>query len=221
MIKGNAEKLREYRNLSGCIQALCRNDKNHYINNLCIEIEKHIENNNPKELYNIIRTLTKKFKPRVWNIKDDDGKQVTDIKQVAETWRKYCEKLYSDPVNVIPSIIVSERKSDILLEIEETIRKLKKSKAPGIDAVTADVIKELDPVAIELIHDLCNNIWTSGNWPKEWTVSITILSHKKGSINMCSNYRTLSRISHIKVILYYILQVIFFRLGLLIILTHK
>ena len=39
-------------------------------------------------------------------------------------------------------------------------------------------------------------MWTSGVWPSAWTQSIIILLPKKGNLRSCSNYRTISLISH-------------------------
>lgn len=57
-----------------------------------------------------------------------------------------------------------------------------------------------------LMTELCNQIWKTGKWPKDRTISILILIHKKGSTAKCSNYRTIVLISHASKVLLKIIQ---------------
>lgn len=49
---------------------------------------------------------------------------------------------------------------------------------------------------VKILWKLCNEIWTTEVWPEDWMESIFILLQKKGSTEDCSNYRTISLISH-------------------------
>ena len=40
------------------------------------------------------------------------------------------------------------------------------------------------------------NIWEAKDWPKEWTPSLVIPLLKKGNLEQCQNYCTMSLISH-------------------------
>ena len=43
---------------------------------------------------------------------------------------------------------------------------------------------------------ICNRIWQTGEWPTSWTQSLVITLPKKGNLQQCQNYRTISLISH-------------------------
>ena len=43
---------------------------------------------------------------------------------------------------------------------------------------------------------ICNHVFETGNWPKEWTASIVIPLPKKGNLRKCNNYRIISLIRH-------------------------
>ncbi|KAK3849655.1 hypothetical protein Pcinc_043594 [Petrolisthes cinctipes] len=43
---------------------------------------------------------------------------------------------------------------------------------------------------------ICNKIWQAGEWPNPWTQSLIIVIPKKGNLQLCQNYRTISLISH-------------------------
>ena len=45
-------------------------------------------------------------------------------------------------------------------------------------------------------HNICNKIQSNHIWPSSWTKSLVITLPKKGDLQQCNNYRTLSLISH-------------------------
>ena len=49
-------------------------------------------------------------------------------------------------------------------------------------------------------------VWESGQWPEDWTSSTFIPLYKKGDPTQCSNYRTISMISHASKVLLKIIQ---------------
>ena len=49
---------------------------------------------------------------------------------------------------------------------------------------------------IDVLTEICNRIWRTGEWPTPWTQSLIITRPKKGSLQLCQNYRTISLISH-------------------------
>ena len=49
---------------------------------------------------------------------------------------------------------------------------------------------------IDNLTEICNRIWRTGEWPTPSTQSLIITLHKKGNLQLCQNYRTISLISH-------------------------
>ena len=49
---------------------------------------------------------------------------------------------------------------------------------------------------ISALLTICNKIWQTGDWPTPWTQSLIIPLPKKGNLQLCQNYRTISLISH-------------------------
>ena len=49
---------------------------------------------------------------------------------------------------------------------------------------------------INVLTEICNRIWRTGEWPTPWTQSLIITLPKKGNLQLCQNYRTISLISH-------------------------
>ena len=49
---------------------------------------------------------------------------------------------------------------------------------------------------IDVLTEICNRIWRTGEWPTPWTLSLIITLPKKGNLQLCQNYKTISLISH-------------------------
>ena len=49
---------------------------------------------------------------------------------------------------------------------------------------------------IGILTKICNTIWKMGEWPTPWTQSLIIILLKKGHLQLCQNYRTISLNSH-------------------------
>ena len=49
---------------------------------------------------------------------------------------------------------------------------------------------------IDVLTEICNRIWRTGEWPTPSTQSLIITLPKKGNLQLCQNYRTISLISH-------------------------
>ena len=60
---------------------------------------------------------------------------------------------------------------------------------------------------IDILTAICHKIWKTGECPTTWTQSLVITLPKKGNLQLCQNYRTISLISHpVKVMLKIILN---------------
>lgn len=83
-------------------------------------------------------------------------------------------------------------------ELRSAINKLKDNKSAGRDNLFTEEIKHLGDKGTKMLLDLYNRIWKTGRWIGDWKESVLILLHKKRSIRICGNYRTVVLISHAK-----------------------
>ena len=58
-----------------------------------------------------------------------------------------------------------------------------------------------------MLHSICQQIWKTQQWPRDWKRSVFILIPKKGNTKHCSNYHTIALISHTSKVMLKILQV--------------
>ena len=80
------------------------------------------------------------------------------------------------------------------------------NKASGRDGITVGLFQMLKDDAVKVLHSICQLIWKSQQWPQDWKQSVFIPIPKKGNAKECSNFHTISLISHASKIMLTILQ---------------
>ena len=60
--------------------------------------------------------------------------------------------------------------------------------------------------AVKVLHSICQQIWKTQQWPQDWESSVFIPIPKKGKAKECSNYSTITLISHTSKVMLKILQ---------------
>ena len=81
-------------------------------------------------------------------------------------------------------------------EVEAAAQALKKGKSAGVDNIPAELVQAGGEDVIIALTTICNKIWQTGESPSPWTQSLVITLPKKGNLQQCQNYRTISLISH-------------------------
>ena len=69
-------------------------------------------------------------------------------------------------------------------------------KSAGVDNIPAELVQAGGKAMIDILTAICNKVWKTGEWPTTWTQSRVITLPKKGNLQLCQNYRTISLISH-------------------------
>ena len=57
-----------------------------------------------------------------------------------------------------------------------------------------------------MLHSICQQIWKTQQWPKDWKRSVFIPIPKKSNAKECSNYDIIALISHASKVMLKILQ---------------
>ena len=57
-----------------------------------------------------------------------------------------------------------------------------------------------------MLHSIRQQIWKTQQWPQDWKRSVFIPIPKKGNVKECSNYHTITLISHTSKVMLKILQ---------------
>ena len=125
-------------------------------------------------------------------IQDKAGKCLTE----------YCSDVYSQESNGNTTILngpydTNDDKLPILREeVEAAVKYLKGEKSPGADNMPAELIKNRGEAMISALTTICNKIWETRECPTPWPKYIIITLPKKGNLQLCNSYRSISLIYH-------------------------
>ena len=75
-------------------------------------------------------------------------------------------------------------------------------KAVGLDEIPAEAMKDLGDSAVDVLHDLANTIYETGEIPEILQKSVFITIPKKIGVAECENFRTIAIMSHVIKILH-------------------
>ena len=80
------------------------------------------------------------------------------------------------------------------------------NKASRGDRISVELFQVLKDDAVKVLHSICQQICKTQQWPRDWKRSVFIPIPKKGNAKECSNYRTITFISHTSKVMLKILQ---------------
>ena len=66
-----------------------------------------------------------------------------------------------------------------------------------VDNIPVELVQAGREAMIDILTSICNKIWKTGEWPTTWTQSQFITLPKKGNLQLCQNYRTVSHPSNV------------------------
>ena len=91
-------------------------------------------------------------------------------------------------------------------KVEKTILSMTIVKATGSDEISTEMLRALDDQNIDVKTNLCNIIYNSGVIPTDLKQSIFITLPKKSKSQSCTEYRTISLMSHITKLLLKVME---------------
>ena len=123
-------------------------------------------------MYRGINDFKKGPQPRCNTVKDEKGDLLADSHSIVARWRSYFSQLFN--VHGVKDV----RQAEIytaeplvpepsVAEVELAIDKLKSHKSPGIDQISAELIKAGGRTICLEIHKLITSIWKNEQLPEE------------------------------------------------------
>ena len=124
-------------------------------------------------------------------------------------WQEYAEELYKkdfyDPDN--HDGVITHLESDILeCEVKWALESSTTIKASGNERIPVELFQTPNDDSIEVLHSICQQLWKTQQWPQDWKRSVFIPIPKKGNDKECSDYHTITFISHTSKVMLKILQ---------------
>ena len=150
-----------------------------------------------KDLFKKIRDIKGMFHAKMGSIKDRNGMDLTEVEDMKRRQQEYTEELYKKDLNDPDNHdgVITHLEPDILeCKVKWALGSITKDKASGGDGIP-ELFQILKDDAVKVLHSICQQIWKTQQWPKDWKNSVFLSIPKKGNAKNCSNYHTIAPIS--------------------------
>ena len=169
------------------------------------QLEDDFHHNRSHNLFKTVREMEGKPKKPLNIVKDKKGEIHTNTAEVLNCWEDHFSQHLNtefphDPIaiNEIPGVRPHDTEAHPLItreEIDKALKSMKYRKAPGIDAITAEVLRVAGEPMIQMLEKLFNAIWQKEQTPRDWYRMLVTPIHKKGDRKDPANYRAISLLS--------------------------
>ena len=103
--------------------------------------------------------------------------------------------------------MITHLEPDVLQsKVKRALGSITTNKASGGDGIPVELFQILKDDAVKVLHSICQQIWKSQQWPRDWKRLVFIPIPKKGNAKGRSNYHTIALISHSSKIMFKTLQ---------------
>ena len=137
-----------------------------------------------RDLFKKIRDTKGTFHAKMGSIKNRNGMDLTEAKDIKKRWLEYTEELYKkdlhDPdhndgviTQLDPGIMECEVRGPLGSIIMNTVS--------GVDGIPVELFQILKDDAVKVLHSICQQIWKTQQWTQDWKRSDIIPILKKGN----------------------------------------
>ena len=193
-------------NIRRTVQQKLRQMQDDWLSNKADEIQGYADKRDYKNFYNALKEVYGPTPSGSNPLLSADGNTlITDKEKILKRWAEHFESVLNRPstineeaINRLPQVPTNKALDDppTLLETQKAIYLLSSGKAPGSDAIPAEVYKEGGTALTERLHHLFLLMWQQETIPQDFKdASIIHLYKQKGSRQACDNHRGISLLS--------------------------
>ena len=203
--KNSSWKKKTYKTCKAQVQKALRQMKEKWWADHAESIQAAFNRKDSKAFYEGIKKVFGPHESGAAPISAKDGTLLTDKSDILNRWKEHFETVLNAPSvtddDVIGSIQQLPEKIQLsvlptLQEVFEAIKQIAMGKAPGNDAIPAEVFKFGGQKLAKKLHALFVAIWITGKVPQDFKdASILHLYKNKGVRNVCDNHRGISLLS--------------------------
>ena len=169
-VKSKGEKER-YTHLNAEFQRTARRDKKDFLSDQCKEREENNRMGKTRALFKKIRNTKGMIHAKMGSIKERNGMDLTEVKDIKKRWQECTEELYKkdlhDPDN--HDGVISHLEPDLLeCEVKWALESITTNKASGGDEITVELFQILNDDAVKVLHSIYQKIWKTQQWPQDW-----------------------------------------------------
>ena len=202
----STSKRNRFKHLQRQAQTALRRMQDEWLEKKADEIETYATTKNSKMFSSAIKEVYGPTKPRTTPLLSTDGSTLLkEMSSINERWREHFSTLLNRPSTVNPTVldqipqkpvITSLDLPSTIYEVSKAIKQTSSGKSPGMDGISAEIVKSTGLVALEALHSLLTSIWEVEDVPKEFRKATFVsLFKNRGSKTDCGNYRGISLLS--------------------------
>ena len=168
--KGKGEKER-YTHLNAEFQRIARRDKNALLSDQCKEIEGNKRMGKTRDLFKKMRDTKGTFHAKMDSIKDRNGMDLIEAKDIKKRWQGYTEELYKKDLHDTDNhdgVITGLEPDNLECEVKWALGSITTNKANGSDGIPVALFQILKDDAVKVLHSICQQIWKTQQWPQDW-----------------------------------------------------
>ena len=189
-----------------------------WISNKADEIQSYADKHDSKRFYDALKVIYGPQSSSASPLLSADGKElITDRSRILERWAEHFNSVLNRPSTINDVAINSLPQIPVNMELDfppnlqgtcKAIKQLSSGKAPGIDAIPAEVYKSCGDLLQAKLVTIFQSAWNQGVLPQDFKdASIVHLYKRKGNRQSCDNHRGISLLSIAGKILARILQI--------------
>ena len=115
---------------------------------------------------------------------------LTEAEDIKKRWQEYTEELDKKDFNNPDDHngVITHLEPDILeCEVKWAFESITTNRASGGDGIPAELFQVLKDDAVKVLHSICQQIWKTQQWLRDWKRSVFIRNPKKSNAKECSN----------------------------------
>ena len=188
------------------VQKKLREMQDNWFSKKAEEIQGYADSHDSKRFYDALKTLYGPQSSGSSPLLSADGTQLlSEKKQILERWAEHFDSVLNRPSTVndeaiarLPQVEINQELDNLPTEeeVRKAIKQLSCGKAPGSDAIPAEIYKAGGPTTIQKLTQLFQSMWNEGKVPQQLKdASIVHIYKRKGNRQSCDNHRGISLLS--------------------------
>ena len=134
-----------------------------------------------RDLFKKISDTKGTFHAKMGSIKDKNGMDLTEAKDIKKRWQE-CTELYKKYLYNTDNhngVIIHPEPDILECEVKWALESITMNKASGGDGIPVELFQILKDDAVKVLHSVCQQIWKTQQWPQDWKMSVSFQSQRK------------------------------------------
>ena len=111
-----------------------------------------------------------------------NGMDLREAEDINRRWQEYTEELYKKDLHNTDNHdgLITHLEPDILeCEVKWALESITMNKASGGDGIPFELFQILKDDAVKVLHSICQQIWKTQQWPRDWKSQFSFQSQRK------------------------------------------